>query len=110
MANLRSLVHLSAQTVGVPTHPQEGVWSSSLPNTTGVIRLYKPVVASNITSRMSLGKCGRPLKPDLKVRPALFMAVNSQQFFNDAQTARSWQMARPSSSSGVIESNEFVRP
>ncbi len=87
-----------------------GVWNSSSPNTTGVIRLDEPTAASNITSRMSLGKCGRPLKLHLKVRPAVSMGAICQQFFNDALIARSWRMAPLSSFPRVIEFNEIGRP
>ena len=77
MANRRSLVHSSLlRRQCVPTQPQEGsleqfitehYWGYSALQTGGCVRI----------SRLAcpLGKCGRPLKPDLKVKPALFMAL-----------------------------------
>ena len=64
---------LSAQTAGFQPSLQREVWNSSSPNTTGVIRLNEPVVRSNITSRTCPGKCGRPVRLDLREMPALFM-------------------------------------
>ncbi len=44
------------------THPHEGSLDQFIMNTTGAIRLNEAAVASNITSPMSLGRCGRPLR------------------------------------------------
>src|SRR5579863_7195021 len=74
---------------------KKGVWNSSLPSIFGVIRRNEPAVVSSTTSRMSRGKYGHPLQLDLKEKPALFTATNSQQFFNAALTAHLWQMAHP---------------
>jgi hypothetical protein len=74
---------------------RKGVWNSSLPNTSGVIRPNEPAAVWNTTFRMSLGGYGRPLTLDLKGKPALFTVANSQQFFNAALTARLLQMVRP---------------
>jgi Uncharacterized conserved protein (COG2071) len=101
---------LSAQTVVRQHILKWGLWNSSSPNTTGVTRLDEAAVPSNITFRMPHGKCGRPLTLDLKETPALFMGMISPTFCSDALIARSWRMARPSSSSGAIEFDENARP
>jgi hypothetical protein len=68
---------LSARLLTLRSVLTRGVWSSSSLATTGVIRLNGVAVASNITSHMPLGRCGRPLKRDLMGMPAHFMGANS---------------------------------
>ncbi len=88
---------------------KRGVGNSSSPNTTGAILLNDAAGASNITSRTSLGGCGRPLPRNLKERLAGYMGETSERFCNGALTSRLWQTGLRSLFSREIKSHEFGR-
>ena len=63
----------------------KGVWNSSSRNTTGDIQIDRDVHVLNTRSRTIHGKCGPPLRLNLKGTLAASMDANSERHFNDVR-------------------------
>jgi len=100
---------LSAQSTGAPQHPQAGsleqfitehYWGYSTQRSGRCLEYYVSHVPWQVWATTAARFEGMP---------AIFMGANSGTFFSDAPTPHSCLMARLSSSSEAIESNEFAR-